>query len=167
MSSQPQSTKDSPRSTSAGGGRIEGGGFCIWVTCGGISYTGRRGASSLLVFRSWSSVIDLFDNHSDNFFSGSLSCWSADFLSLAFCFSFANFSSSAFLSVVKCENLQFSIKLHTPVLRKFLHGLFESSSWSIISGFLQFFTKCIFSFIKNAKFSYENTCEWLYQIHNT
>ena len=54
------------------------------------------------------------------------------------------------------------------MLRKFLHGLFESSSWSTISGFLQFFTNCIFSFIKNAKFSYEihvNACT-KFKIHN-
>lgn len=137
---QPQSTKDSPLRTSVGGGRTEGGGFWSWATWGGISYPGRRGAS-LTIFTSftfWSSVFDRFDNHSDSVFSGSLSSNALVLSSLTFCFSLTILSKSALLSSARCENLQLSIKLHIPVLRKFLHGRFDSSSWRTISGFLKF-----------------------------
>lgn len=137
---QPQSTKDSPLRTSGGGGSTEGGGFWSWATWGGISYTGRRGASLTMPtsFTSWSSVFDRFDNHSDSVFSGSLSSNALVLSSRTFCFSLTILSRSAFLSSVKCENLQLSIKLHIPVLIKFLHGRFDSSSWRTISGFLKF-----------------------------
>lgn len=89
-------------------------------------------------FTSWSSVFDRFDNHSDSVFSGSLSSNALVLSSRTFCFSLTILSRSAFLSSVRCENLQLSIKLHIPVLRKFLHGRFDSSSWRTISGFLKF-----------------------------